>query len=123
NFRCIEDAAIELDPEGTGIIGPNGAGKTSLLEAIYFLAHGRSFRRAQRVRLVGKQRAPLRVVGTIRHSRAIVVGVEYQGGGPRARVDGGNVRSISRIAELLPVQIIDPTVHRLIEDGSTRSRK
>lgn len=123
NFRCIEDAAIELDPEGTGIIGPNGAGKTSLLEAIYFLAHGRSFRSAQRVRLVGKQRAPLRVVGTIRHGRTIVAGVEYQGGVTRARVDGENVRSISRIAELLPVQIIDPSVHRLIEEGSTRRRR
>ena len=123
NFRCIEDASLELDPEGTGLIGPNGAGKTSLLEAIYFLAHGRSFRSAQRARLVGSLRAPLRVVGTIQHSRTIVAGVEYQAGTTRARVDGENVRTISRIAELLPVQVIDPSVHRLIEEGSTRRRR
>ena len=50
NFRCIRSAHLELDPQATGIVGENGSGKTSLLESIYFLAHGRSFRANQRDR-------------------------------------------------------------------------
>lgn len=123
NFRCIEDAAIELDPRGTGIVGANGAGKTSLLEAIYFLAHGRSFRTAQRARLVGPGAGPMRVVGTIEHTRTIVAGVEHENGTTRARLGGETLRSISSIAEILPVQVIDPSVHRLIEEGSVRRRR
>jgi DNA replication and repair protein RecF len=123
NFRCIEDAELELDPEGTGIVGPNGAGKTSLLEAIYFLAHGRSFRTSQRGRLIGLLPSPLRVVGTIEHDRTVVAGVEYQAGATRARLGGATLRSISAIAEVLPVQVIDPGVHRLIEEGSARRRR
>jgi DNA replication and repair protein RecF len=48
NFRCIRAAQLALDPQATGIVGENGSGKTSLLESIYFLAHGRSFRTNQR---------------------------------------------------------------------------
>ncbi len=123
NFRCIEDAALELDPRGTGIVGPNGAGKTSLLEAIYFLAHGRSFRTTQRARLVGPRLGPLRVVGTIDQGRTLVAGVEHQSGATRAKLAGESLRSISAIAQILPVQVIDPSVHRLIEEGSSRRRR
>ncbi len=124
NFRCIEDAALELDRQGTGIIGPNGAGKTSVLEAIYFLAHGRSFRTAQRVRLVGPAATAFRVVGEIQHEpRTLTAGVEYREGATRARLGGEGVPSISAIAEILPVQVIDPSVHRLIEEGSARRRR
>lgn len=44
HLRCFD--AIDLTP-GTRLnylIGPNGAGKTTILEAIYLLSHGRSFR-------------------------------------------------------------------------------
>lgn len=124
NVRCIEHANLELDARGTGIVGPNGAGKTSVLEAIYFLAHGRSFRTSQRAKLVGPAAHSARVVGSISHSdRIIVAGVEYGAGKTRARLGGKDVAGISEIAELLPVQVIEPGVHRLIEEGSVRRRR
>ena len=69
NFRCIRSAHLELDPQATGIVGENGSGKTSLLESIYFLAHGRSFRANQREKLLPPQADFLRVVGHIQTSR------------------------------------------------------
>lgn len=51
NFRCIEHASLDFDARSTGIVGDNASGKTSLLEAIYFLGHGRSFRAAQAEKL------------------------------------------------------------------------
>jgi DNA replication and repair protein RecF len=124
NFRCIRSARLELDPRATGIVGENGSGKTSLLEAIYFLAHGRSFRTSQREKLLPPQAEFLRVVGRVETARgSLVAGIEYSGQGTRANLAGQGVSGIAEIAEILPVQVIDPGVHRLIEEGSARRRR
>ena len=44
NFRCLENKKIQFDPRFNLICGKNGQGKTSLIEAIFFLATGKSFR-------------------------------------------------------------------------------
>jgi len=44
NFRNYPSAAFTFSPTTTLVVGPNAAGKTNLLEAIYFLATGKSFR-------------------------------------------------------------------------------
>lgn len=43
-FRSHTDAVFVFDPQVTAIIGPNGSGKTNILEAIYALYMGKSFR-------------------------------------------------------------------------------
>lgn len=124
NFRCIRHAALELDPSGTGIVGPNGSGKTSLLEALYFLGHGRSFRTGVRSRLLGPHAPHFRIVATVETpSRNVVCGAEFAGGKTQARLAGEGVSSMSAIAEVLPIQVIDPGVHRMIEEGTARRRR
>ena len=44
NFRCLEDGRLDFDKNFNLIYGKNGQGKTSLIEAVYFLATGKSFR-------------------------------------------------------------------------------
>ena len=44
NFRCLEDGKIDLDRNFNLIYGKNGQGKTSFIEAVHFLATGKSFR-------------------------------------------------------------------------------
>jgi DNA replication and repair protein RecF len=44
NFRNISSAELDLSPNFNFIVGHNGSGKTSLLEAIFYLGHGRSFK-------------------------------------------------------------------------------
>ena len=44
DFRCLRHADLDLDPQFTLISGPNASGKTSVLEAMYVLGRGRSFR-------------------------------------------------------------------------------
>lgn len=44
NFRSYHRADFEFDPKTNLVLGPNGSGKTNLLEAIYFLSCGKSFR-------------------------------------------------------------------------------
>lgn len=47
NFRLYEEAHFHFSPGLNVVRGPNAQGKTSLLEAIYFLITGRSFRTSQ----------------------------------------------------------------------------
>jgi DNA replication and repair protein RecF len=43
-FRSHHDASFQFDDDVTAITGPNGGGKTTILEAIYALMIGKSFR-------------------------------------------------------------------------------
>jgi DNA replication and repair protein RecF len=54
NFRNFQEASFEFSPEINMICGANARGKTSLLEAIYFLIGGRSFRQARLAELIRK---------------------------------------------------------------------
>lgn len=44
NFRSYSQKLLDFDPKVNLIIGPNGSGKTNILESIYFLSSGKSFR-------------------------------------------------------------------------------
>ena len=44
NFRNIKDKAFSFSPKVTVIVGPNASGKTNILEGIYLLSTGKSFR-------------------------------------------------------------------------------
>lgn len=46
NFRSYEENSFEFSPDVTVITGQNGVGKTNILEAIYVLLQGKSFRDA-----------------------------------------------------------------------------
>ena len=44
NFRTYAKAQFTFDPRLTIIVGPNASGKSNLVEAISFIATGKSFR-------------------------------------------------------------------------------
>lgn len=44
HFRSYTNRRIEFSPGTTLIVGPNGAGKTNIIEAIFMMAAGKSFR-------------------------------------------------------------------------------
>ena len=124
NFRCIERASLEFHPRGTGIVGRNASGKTSLLEAIYFLGHGRSFRTATRAKLIRRGEDFFRVVARLEDKeRSLVASAEHRHGQTQMRLGGRGVSGVAEIAEVLPIQVIDPGVHRLIDEGSARRRR
>jgi DNA replication and repair protein RecF len=52
NFRSYQQKVIEFDPKLNLILGPNGSGKTNILEAIFFLASGKSFRSSSQAKLI-----------------------------------------------------------------------
>ncbi|MGC1388734.1 MAG: DNA replication/repair protein RecF [Steroidobacteraceae bacterium] len=123
DFRCLHQAEIDLDPQFTLISGPNASGKTSLLEAIYVLGRGRSFRTRRLHHLIRSGCERLMVIGEVESPARIRLGIEGSKAGMRAKIAGEWASSLAELATALPVQIIDPEVHRLIEEGPSRRRR
>jgi DNA replication and repair protein RecF len=65
NFRNYREATVTAPPGLILVVGPNGAGKTNLLEAIHFLALGRSFRTSRDRDLVRRGEDALSVRATV----------------------------------------------------------
>ena len=130
DLRCIEQAELSLHPGLNLIWGGNGSGKTSLLEGLFLLGRGRSFRTRNSERLIrhgqerlvvfGRTESSGRDAGSLIHA----VGVEvHRKEGSRARVDAAAVGSLADLTRVFPVQVIDPEIHKLIEEGGRRRRR
>jgi DNA replication and repair protein RecF len=123
DFRCLHSAELEFDPKFTLISGPNASGKTSVLESIYVLGRGRSFRTRRLDNLIRLGADRFVIYGEAGAERRTGLGIEGSALGMRAKMGGDRVASLAELAAVLPVQIIDPEVHRLIEEGPSRRRR
>ena len=125
NLRCIEQAELSVPPGLTLIWGGNGSGKTSLLEAMFLLGRGRSFRTRNTERLIRRGQNHLRVIGQVQQPSGVgfVIGIELAGERVTARVGGRPTDSLAELSQAFPVQVIEPGVHRLVEEGGYRRRR
>lgn len=124
NVRCIARAELELHGRQNLIAGANGSGKTSLLEAIFLLGRGRSFRTRNTERLIRYGTEQLIVFGRTQGEPGRTLGVRAARGAPTvAKVGGAFVASLAELSESFPVQVIDPGVHKLIEDSPLSRRR
>jgi DNA replication and repair protein RecF len=124
DFRCIERAELEFDSRCNLISGQNASGKTSLLEAIFFLGRGRSFRTSRSDTLVRAGTQQFTLTGRIDTSGASQpIGMRVNSEGIEARFAGHPVSGLAELATRLPVQAIDPEVHRLVDGGPQERRR
>lgn len=115
NLRCVD-----LEPARINVIhGDNAAGKTSLLEAVHFLARARSFRSSRPEQLVRRGADGLLVRGEValREGGSVRAGIARQERRTRVRINGEEVRSLSRLAFYFPVEVINSESQRLLLDG------
>ena len=171
NLRCLAGAHLVLHPRFNLITGDNGAGKTSLLEAVYLLGRGRSFRTRRAEQLIRSGAAAMGVSGAVHPGVSVSMDAQPLGApsavaegliqptatqhpaqvdrevavasplespqppesllqrerrvalqcdrerGVVAEIDGRPIDSLAGLAALLPIQVIDPGIHRLIEEG------
>jgi len=63
NFRNFRSKAIKFSPKKTVVIGPNASGKSNVLEAIFLLSTGKSFRARVEEEMVNYKEEIARVKG------------------------------------------------------------
>jgi len=111
--RNLRPARLDLAPGVNWFHGENGAGKTSLLEAVFVLGRGRGFRLGPPTGVIQHGCRQLRVVAE--RSDGTVLGLERSFESWRGRIDGRETRRISEFAVRLPLVLIEPDSHRLID--------
>ena len=124
DFRCVARAELDCDPRCNLITGENASGKTSLLEAIFFLGRGRSFRSARNELLIRHGASQFSLLARVRQGGITQpLGLRLSAGGIEARYAGRPVGGLAELATVLPVQAIDPEVHRLVDGGPQERRR
>lgn len=104
--------------------GENGTGKTSILESVHMLALAKSFRNSQARTVISRGEQDLVLHAQFQdtyHQRSVGIQRGLRGE-PTIRIDGQNVRTVSELATLLPVLVLDATTFDLLQ-GSAKVRR
>jgi DNA replication and repair protein RecF len=124
NFRCLVEAELEFAADYNLIHGANASGKTSILEALAYLGRGKSFRGATPAELIRHGEKEFVLFGRVRSAGSVHrVGVGNSSAGLELRIDGDSGGGAAALAEVLPLQIIDPDVHELVAGAPERRRR
>ncbi len=124
-FRNIHSQSIEPTPRFNIFFGENGAGKTSILEAIYYLGMGRSFRTHLASRVIQHGQTSLMLTASLIDNEVTehLIGVERKQNGERnLRLNRETQASIAAIARLIPLQLISVDSYRYFSDGPKERR-
>ncbi|MBK2124671.1 DNA replication/repair protein RecF [Fangia hongkongensis] len=119
HFRNISSARIDFHSQLNLISGQNGSGKTSILEAIYFLSLGRSFRSSQLVRIIEHNNSGFQLFAKVFDERGFsIASAREKNGKSTVKLDGEVVSSQSELTQAFPVQIFNPESFNLISSGA-----
>ncbi len=120
-LRLIESLTLDDLQQVNVFCGANGSGKTSILEAIYLLATGRSFRTHLLKPMIAHQQKDLLVFAQGQHFR---FGMQRPlHADPILKLNGEVITQQSEFARLLPVQVIDPEGLAVLDSGSKPRRQ
>lgn len=122
SFRNIQQAKMAPSAGVNGFYGDNGSGKTSLLEAIYFLGHFRSFRSQQAASVIGDDSEFALVRGRTTGGDQLAV---QRGRSKRQqlRLNQEPIVRSSALAAVLPTMVFDPNTIQLVLGEPERRRR
>ncbi len=124
DFRNIKTCDLDLSSGFNFLIGMNGCGKTSILEAIYHLGHGRSFRTHLTTRVIRDKQAALSVFGHVSESdSSLSIGICKQKDGiTKIKLGGEKGGKLAQLADALPMQLIHPDGFELLTGAPSHRR-
>lgn len=125
HLRNLLDVDIELGRVNL-FFGLNGSGKTSLLEAVYVLGSGKSFRVPRLEPVISHQAEGCVVHAAVLDSNGaqLSVGVARQRHGElEGRIQGKSVHNAAELARALPLQLVNADTFLLLEGGPKTRRQ
>ena len=123
-FRNYTEAAVRFD-EGINVIsGENAQGKTNLLEAVYLLSGGRSFRTRFDKELIGFDREFAEITADIyAQEREQHIEILLRRGGKKQVTQNRVKKNASELSETVKAVLFCPDDLNLIRDGAAARRK
>lgn len=123
DLRCHEQVAWQCDARVNLLTGENGSGKTSLLEAVFLMGHGRSFRQARDPFLARHGSTGFNIHGTWTRFGPVHVNVGSGPSGVKVSLQGRQLQRRSDLTEALPVLVESPQSARLMDGIPTERRR
>lgn len=123
NVRIIKSLGQIPIAKKTLLIGDNGSGKTSLLESLYLLSTGKSFRTSRAADLItsGEQSLIVRITAA---SLNQTLGIEKTTkGATTIHLNGESINKVRELARLRPTLIYQPDSLSLVTGSSTIRRR
>ena len=133
NYRNIREASLEFAPKLNCFVGLNGQGKTNVLDAIYLLSftksaftaqdslnitHGEEMAMVQGVYQITNDQSPITNDDSLTISCGLRRGVKKQ-----FRKDKKDYPRLLDHIGLIPLVMVCPADHQLIEEGSDERRR
>ncbi|HPF69363.1 MAG TPA: DNA replication and repair protein RecF [Candidatus Krumholzibacteria bacterium] len=125
-FRNLAEDAFAFSPRVNLLLGRNGEGKTNLLEALNWLALGRSHRGSRNEDLIAFGRDDLHVGLELEEDQGGLVSCEFgldRSGGRRLRIDGELVKRRTDLVGRLATVFFNPDSIRLVQGGPEGRRQ
>ena len=123
-FRNYEWESVDFAPGTNVISGENAQGKTNLLEAVYLLATGRSFRTRFDRELVNFAFSEAELLAEIfSHERQQTVRIRFHPGTAKKIQVNGVRKTATELSELLNVVLFCPDDLNLIKEGAAVRRR
>lgn len=124
NFRSYEEGLFEFSPAVNVIRGPNAQGKTTLVEAIYFLTTGRSFRTSQTADLIRHGASHFYIEAAfVKHGIEQKLRVHYSGNERRITYNATTYPSLSSLLGILQGVVIHPDDTDIIKGAPAARRQ
>lgn len=124
NFRNYKDENIALAPETNILVGENGQGKTNIIEAIYYLINGKSYRVQRETELIlwGESFFDLR--GRFqRQARTIDISSHYENRHKNVAVNRVPIHKLSDYMGTINAVSFSPDDLTMVKGGPIERRK
>ncbi|MGB3945469.1 MAG: DNA replication and repair protein RecF [Candidatus Saccharimonadales bacterium] len=123
NIRSYGLESFEFDPGVTLILGPNGSGKTTILEAVYYMLRGTSFRGRDRdIIAYEKDSSEVKLEFSDTSVRRSRVSTTPEGRALKQFRVGANTAARLSPKDRLPVVLFEPDELRLLTSSPQRRR-
>lgn len=124
-FRNLSEITLEPNQSFNFIIGENGSGKSSLLEGIYLLSYGKSYRNHLNKKIIQYGQTQATAFAQITDFETVhQVGLtKFQNKENQIKIDGKFIGKQSDLAHYLPIQLITPETFEILTDGPQVRRR
>lgn len=122
--RNLKSVQLSPGPRLNFLTGRNASGKTALLEAVFLLSRGKSFRTPRIQDVIQKGQDRLLVTARLNSelSGQIHTGIEKGQGEMQIRYNGSKIKTISEQTKGVPIALVTQDSHSLITAGPRERR-
>ncbi|HHF7375369.1 DNA replication/repair protein RecF [Legionella bozemanae] len=121
HLRNISSVHLGLSPRFNFIFGPNGSGKTSILEGLYLLSCGHSFRSREISPIISYEQPSLTVFARSQLEETISIQKSYSEP-TQIKLNNQFCSTTSQLAYALPCQIFYADIFQIIDAGPSERR-